>query len=458
MICNIPKVTVTTWSSKSVILVGPTYRKYLENALNSVRNSDVASIVGQPGMGKTTLLKKIEESVNGDYLPIYLDLANKERIDDEFWVKLDYNWIKAKALENLSGRKKEFGYTFFKKLMGTKFEDWLQRVCGKYDDPYLRLYCSSYSKDYDGMIRAIQDLRNLAKVVLLIDEVRNFHMPVIHRLINAGMGIPIIMAIPTDAYSSITDLAIRRRIEESRIPLDDALTLDDIKEIVEAYCKDVSEDLLPIVSSLWKNKELTTVSSILQFIKNQVENSIKECGGEDINCVKEHLKASSSIKDPELYAKEIEKKVRELLGTIGKTYGVTYVHPRGKRIEVKGKGIVAGIFFIAQDYAFLGDVLLSVDGKLQFEEDIKLLAVAEEVEHNERNYKIGGKFLITNLEDVKIDGITVISIPTLEIIKIVNGDVFLLEERVKILFDEFSKMLQSTQTVQQQVQVDQVGS
>ncbi|MEM4884817.1 MAG: ATP-binding protein, partial [Saccharolobus sp.] len=61
MSCEIPRVSVTTWSSKGVILVGPTYKKYLEKALNAVKNKEVASVVGQPGMGKTTLLKKIEE-------------------------------------------------------------------------------------------------------------------------------------------------------------------------------------------------------------------------------------------------------------------------------------------------------------------------------------------------------------------------------------------------------------
>lgn len=439
MLCNIPKVTVTTWSSRSIILVGPTYRKYLEKAMNSVKNGDVASIVGQPGMGKTTLLKKIEETVGNEFTPIYLDLANKERVDDEFWVKVDMNSFRIKALENLVNRKKEFGYNFLKRITGVKYEDWLLKVCDKYNDPYLRLYCSSYPKDYDGMIMVINDMKNFSKLVLLIDEVRDSHISVIHRLINAGLGIPIIMAIPTDAYSRITDLAIRRRIEESRIPLDDALTLEDVKEIVEAYCKDLADDLLPIISTLWKNKELTTVSSILQFIKNEVEKGIKECNGEDLNCIKEHIKVSSSLKNPEEDAKEIEKKIRDLLTSVGKSYGVTYVHPRGKRIEVKGKGVLASIFFIANDSAYLGDVVLSADGKLQFEDDVKLLGMAEEVEHNDKVYKVKAKFLVTNVEDPKIDGVITISIPTLEIVKILNGDIFLFEERIKVLFDELFK-------------------
>ncbi|TRM80090.1 AAA family ATPase, partial [Sulfolobus sp. F3] len=160
MVCEIPRVTVTTWSSKGVILVGPTYRKYLEKALLVIKNHEVASVVGQPGMGKTTLLKKIEEVSSKEDMPIYLDLANKESIDKEFWTKLNVFSLKNRALSVLSQNKSKFGYSFWKRILGIRFEEWLEKVCGRYDDPYLRIYCMSYDRNLDGMINALRDIKS----------------------------------------------------------------------------------------------------------------------------------------------------------------------------------------------------------------------------------------------------------------------------------------------------------
>ncbi|TRM89604.1 AAA family ATPase [Sulfolobus sp. C3] len=439
MVCEIPRVTVTTWSSKGVILVGPTYRKYLEKALLVIKNHEVASMVGQPGMGKTTLLKKIEEVSSKEDMPIYLDLANKESIDKEFWTKLNVFSLKNRALSVLSQNKSKFGYSFWKRILGIRFEEWLEKVCGRYDDPYLRIYCMSYDRNLDGMINALRDIKsfvNQRNIILLIDEIRENHLALLHRLINAGLEIPIIMAIPTDIYSKISDLAIRRRIEESRIPLDDALTEDDIKEIIEAYCKELSQDLLPIVLTLWKSKELTTVSSILQFVRNEVDKVEKVCSTDNLECFKEELKRSTSLKNPEEDSKLFEKKVRDLLNNISKVYGITYVHPRGKRIEVSGKSTVIGLFFIIDEQAYIGDVVFTNDGEIHNKDEISLLKDVEEIEHEKKVYKVRAKFLITN-SNFGIDGVKVLNIPTLEVVKILNGDVFLLEERIKILFEDF---------------------
>ncbi|MEM3203677.1 MAG: ATP-binding protein [Saccharolobus sp.] len=436
MSCEIPRVSVTTWSSKGVILVGPTYKKYLEKALNAVKNKEVASVVGQPGMGKTTLLKKIEELTESGNLVVFLDLANKQQIQDEFWTKINAFDLKNRVLPILYESKNKIGYSIWKRIFGVKFENWLLKVCNKYDNPYLRIYCLNYEKDFDGMINALRDLKHVTNPILLIDEVRESHMNLIHRLINAGLEIPIIMAIPTDAYSKINDLAIRRRIEESRIPLDNALTSDDIKEIVMAYCKGLGEYLLPIILTLWASKELTTVSSILQFLRNEIDKVKKICNNEDLECMKNELRKSTSLKNPEDDAREFEKRVRDLLTNISKEFGITYVHSRGKRVEANGKSTVVGIFFIADGQAFIGDVVFSNDGVIHNEDEIKLLGNIEEVEYEKKMIKVGGRFLITNV-DVSLDKIFVLNIPTLEVVKILNGDVFLLEERIKILFNQF---------------------
>lgn len=426
MICNIPKVTVTTWSSKNIVLAGPTYRQYLQKAIDAVNNKDIASIIGQPGTGKTTLLKKLQETINHAY---YLDLASKSEIEDEFWSKVNHYEIKQLMLPTLNRDKKRYGYSFFKKLLGVKFEDWIEKVCNKYDEPALRLYCLSYEKNFDGMLKMINDLKNFQNVVLLIDEIRETHVTKIHRLINSGLGVPVIMAIPTDSYSKITDLAIRRRLDESRISLDSALTPQDIKEIIDAYCHSITEELFPIILSMWNGKELTTVSSILQFIKSEVEKMEKECNG-DVNCVKDKLKNSHTLKNPEEESKNLEKMIRDMLVSLSKELGITYVHPRGKRIEVNGKYLVVGIFFIKDDLAHLGLVKLMNDDRGN-DEEVSLLSQVEKVEHEKKEYLVGSKFVITNSQKLNTANLTKIEITTMEAMRILQGDADILEEKVK---------------------------
>ncbi len=440
MICNIPKVTVTTWNSDNVILVGPTYKQYLDKALNAIKNNDIASIIGQPGMGKTTILKKVQEITRDS---LYMDLASKGEIEEEFWSKIDKGEIARKVLPKMD--KKKFGYSFWKRLMGIKFEDWLYKVCGKYDDPLLRLYCMDYQKDFDGMIKAINDLKDIEHFSLLIDEVRENHIPKIHRLINAGLGIPVIMAIPTEVYSKISDLAIRRRLDESRISLDNALTPEDIKEIVDAYCHEISDDLFPIVLSLWNGRELNTVSSILQFMKSEVEKFEKECSSENlIDCVKEKLKESHSLKNPDEESKKLEKMIRDLLSSLAKEFQITYVHPRGKRVEVKGKYLTLGIFFIKDGNAYIGLVKLLNDDKTE-DEEVKLLSMIEKIEHDKKEYTIEKRFVITNSQKLNIDPtVTKIELTTMEAIRILQGDSEILEEQLKEILTSFSVKEPST--------------
>ncbi|AWR96334.1 ATP-binding protein [Acidianus sulfidivorans JP7] len=425
-ICNIPKVTVTTWSSRNVVLAGPTYRQYFQKALDAIKNKDIASIIGQPGMGKTTILKKLQENVEHSF---YLDLASKAEIEDEFWSKVDGFKLKELVLPLLSQNKKKYGYSFFKKLFGVKFEDWLEKSCGKFDDAELKIYCLSYERNFDGMLKLISDLKKFQDITLLIDEIRENHISKIHRLINSGLGIPVIMAIPTDSYSKITDLAIRRRLDESRISLDSALTSQDIKEIIDAYCHPIVDDLFPIVLSMWNGRELNTVSSILQFIKNDIEKIEKECN-EDLSCIKEKLKNSHTLKNPEEDSRNLEKMIRDMLNSLSKELDISYVHPRGKRIEIKGKYIVAGLFFIKDNVAYVGLVKLMSDDK-DHDEEVELLSQLEKVEHEKKEYIVGNKFVITNSQNLKTNNVNKIEISTIEAIRILQGDADILEEKVK---------------------------
>ena len=431
MICNIPKVTVTTWSSDKVILVGPTYRQYLAKSLEVINSKDVASIIGQPGMGKTTILRKAEESCKDRMFTIFLDLSSKDSIEDEFWSKIDKIKIREMVLPKMN--RKKYGYSLFKRIRGISFEKHLEGLCNKLDDPLLRLYCMSYQRDFDGMLRMIGDLKSIKDVVLFIDEVRDYHLSKIHRLINSGLAVPVLMAIPTDAYNKVTDLAIRRRLDESRISLDSALTSEDIKEIIEAYCKPLTDELFPIILSLWNGKELNTVSSILQYIRNEVDKAVTACGGEDLECVKEKIKSSYTLKDIDADSKALEKMIRETLVSLSKELGIAYVHPRGKRVEVKGKTITVGIFFVYNDLAYVG--LVKLMNNSQVDSEVQLLSYLDSVEHEKKEYKVGKKFVITNGK-IDIPGIDVIEISTLEAIRIIRGDSIILEEKVRGLFKD----------------------
>ncbi|MCY0850942.1 ATP-binding protein [Sulfuracidifex metallicus] len=427
-LCKIPKVTVTTWSVKNVVLAGPTYRKYYERGLSLMKEGQVASIVGQPGMGKTTILKKLEESSKEWMKPIFLDMANKDDLSSEFWTKINETEIRKDSLIRLEGRKKELGYTFWRKLFGVKFWDHVERMCGKVDDVDMRLFCMQYPKNYDGMISLIKDLKEINKVGLLIDEVRETHLPVIHRVINAGLGVPVIMAIPTDSFSRISDLALRRRIEESRISLDDGVTEEDVKEIVETYCGELGDLLLPMINLLWKGKELPSISSILQFLRSESEKAERECG-ESIECMKNYVEKSMALKNPEEETREMEKRVREALSLLSQEFSIKYIHPRGKRVVgSNGKSVLASLFFLTDDGAYIGTVKLSKDGELPDKADVESILTVNTVEHDKKDYKVLGKLVITN---ANVNGTNFVTMSTIEVLRIVDGDVDILAEKLK---------------------------
>ncbi|WP_048057544.1 hypothetical protein [Metallosphaera cuprina] len=432
MICNVPKLTVTTWNSMQVVLVGPTYRRYLEKTLEAIKRKEIASIIGQPGMGKTTILKKAQAQSSG--MTFFLDLSSRNDIEDEFWDKVDRTKIREIVRSSLNSKKAKLGYNFLKRIMGIKFESWLSQACGKYEEVDLRLYCLDYQRNFDGVLRFISDLKNFTDVNLMIDEVRDSHIPKIHRLINSGLGIPVIMAIPTDSYSKVTDLAIRRRLDESRISLDSMLTAEDIREIVDVYCHNLVEEFFPIVLSLWNGGELNTVSSILQYMKSQVESFQKECG-EDLECIRERIKSSHSLNDPEGKSRDLEKQIRDLIASEAKELGITYVHSRGKRVEANGKSLVVGIFFLRGEEAFLGEVKLMNDDREE-DEEVSLLSEVKFVEHERRKCNVSGRFVITNSSRLNVGNhIRKIEITTLEAVRVLHGDSEILREVIRPIFE-----------------------
>jgi len=429
LICEIPKVAVTTWSSREVKLAGPTYRKYLEKARESLSRREVSAIIGQPGMGKTTILRRLALEL-GDSA-IFLDLAGKNGFEEEFWAKVEAEKVRSIVFPRLE--RGRYGYGFLKRLMGVSFREHMERNCHKFQDVRARLFCMNYSKDFDGMLKFLSDAREELGISLLVDEVRENHVPQIHRLINSGVGVPVVMAIPTEVYSRVTDLAIRRRLDESRITLDSALTEEDIREIVETYCSPLREELFPVVLELWNGRELNTVSSILQFIRSEVERAEANCNG-DLSCVKEEFLKSHTLKDPEEDSRKLEKLVRDELNAMSHDLGISYVHPRGKRVEVDGKYAVVGLFFLRDDVAHVGLVKLKIDGSGE-DQDLEVLSKVEKVEHEKREYPVGGRLLVTNSPSLDSPRVTKLLLSTMEVTRILQGDLDLLRERMRSMLE-----------------------
>jgi energy-coupling factor transporter ATP-binding protein EcfA2 len=413
MPCDFPRVSVTTWKGKPNF-AGPSYRKALNEIREAIKKGEVVAVIGQPGTGKTTLLRALAQETGN---AIFLDMSNKERIADEFWVKFDVSARRDELVTSLYTERSRFGYGFLKKLLGVRFEDHLLRVCNKYNDPRLRLYCNSYSKDFDGMLSALKDYSTVfGRPVLLVDEVRETHSQEILRFVNSGSGIPLVFAMPTEAYSKVTDLAIRRRLEETRVSLDYILTEEDIKEILEAYCPDFSRELTDLVIPLWKGGEIVTVHQLLNYARMEYENALKDC--KDPECVRKKLVENNVMKDVGSLVKMIEASVRN---GIAKVEGITYVHPRGKRVEtVEGKTTLVDLFFATTDGVYIGDVRI-FSGSPTSDPDIEALKKVNEVEHEKAKRPVKARFVITNYP-LSLEGVTTIYLETHELIRLSKGD------------------------------------
>ena len=415
MNCEIPRLTVSTWRGETK-LAGPTYRKIAEQIKSMLREGQVIAVIGQPGTGKTTLLRKLSEEVKPS---IYLDMANKKGLAEEFWAKFEPTQFRAELLKSLEAEKKRFGYSFFKKLFGVNFEDHLLSVCKKYDDPRLRLFCNSYSRDFDGMLKALNDYSAVfGKPTLFVDETRENHAEEILRFVNSGLGVPMIFAMPTDSYSRITDLAIRRRIEESRISLDYVLTEEDIYEIINAYCPSFARELTDLAVPLWKGREIVTVSQLLNYARQEFENASSQCKDEE--CIRKALVERNIFKDLPGLVRAIESTVREGLSSLKEKYGITYVHMRGKRVEVKDKHTVVDFFFITNGEAYVGDLRIFT-GSPTVDQDLNMLREVTEVEHEKVKYPVRARFLLTNA-DLELDGVKTVRLDTHELIRASKGD------------------------------------
>jgi energy-coupling factor transporter ATP-binding protein EcfA2 len=413
MPCEFPRVSVSSWTG-SLKFAGPSYRKVLQELTEAINKGEVVAIVGQPGTGKTTLLRVLASLVQNH---VFMDMANKERLADEFWDKFDPKARSKEILEMLLPERRKFGYGLLSRLLGRRFEDHLLRVCDKYDDPRLRLYCNKYTRDFDGMLRALKDYSAVfGKPVLLVDEVRETHSQEILRFVNSGVGVPLVFSMPTEAYSKVTDLAIRRRIEESRVSLDYILTEEDIREILDSYCPDFSAELTDLVIPLWKGKEIVTVHQLLNYARMELENAKKECG--DNECVRRRLIENNIFKDVDNLIKTVESTLRSGLA---KVEGVTYVHQRGKRAETSdGKSVIVDLFFLTEEGAYVGDVRIFA-GLPSLDPDVEALAKILEIEHEKVKRPVKGRFLITNYP-LKVEGVITVYLETHELIRVSKGD------------------------------------
>ncbi|GEM_PF-4684639 len=106
MPCEFPRVSVSSWTG-SLKFAGPSYRKVLQELTDAINKGEVVAIVGQPGTGKTTLLRVLASRVQNH---VFMDMANKERLADEFWDKFDPKARSKEILEMLLPERRKFGY------------------------------------------------------------------------------------------------------------------------------------------------------------------------------------------------------------------------------------------------------------------------------------------------------------------------------------------------------------
>lgn len=428
--CKFIEYTVARHGDTEVKVEGKTWKeaiKKIEEAI-MLRKDLVITIIGEPGMGKTTILNAVKKDLGdkqGNYI-IYIDLVNSPNLSSAFWHYLKTTIVEKIRVDSynvLSSNKREIGYTVFAKL-GKEFNNWLRHMCEKrrWDEKLgyaQRLYCmtydeSVYPKDVVGVILFIKDLLNLGIVGLLIDEVKPVEgqLSEIHKLINE-CKVPIALAMTNDVMNEIKDRALKRRLSEFTIEL--KLNQKDREEILRGYCPDFSEELLEVKEVMGAE----TVSKLIDIAREVINTSYKHCEGEyDIKgCVKMKIKSAFDIGDINEASKRLEQEVREGLLELKDLYGIDYVHKKGKRIEEMG--VIVDIYFRKGKVEYIGDI------KLSNKDTIEESSVAN-MKKLESYFKNGDydvvKFIITNVSNVDITNFKVIRVDNRSLKKILEGD------------------------------------
>ncbi|BFH74052.1 hypothetical protein SJAV_19960 [Sulfurisphaera javensis] len=423
MVCNFPEYTVSKYQDENVKIAGrlwiETSNKIKEAIL--ARKNTVISIIGEPGMGKTTLLNVVKKDLKEYSFILYLDLVNSPSLSYSAWYVIKntsvYEKIREKAFEILLQHQKDIGYKGLTKF-SKEFSNFLRHICEKknWNNNFSyaeKLYCMSYEENVEGLIEFLNDLSKLDTVALLIDEIKakDGHLTELHKVINET-NIPIIVTMVPDVVSEIKDRALIRRLSEIKIEL--KLSNDDKLDILKTYCDDFAEEIYKIKEI----QEARTLSAVLDLARYAYLQAFQYCKNDykQINCIRDYIRSAFYIENIEEASKELEKKIREGLIELKGVYGIEYVHDRGRRIDEKS--VIVDLYFRKGETVYIGDVKLSNKDVLDNVGNMKKLEDYEK----EGSFKVV-KFIITNTPNVDLKGFILIYIDNYTIKKILNGDI-----------------------------------
>lgn len=443
--CKFEEYTVVKYNDTKVTIAGKIWIeavKLIEDYI--VAGKDVViTIVGDPGMGKTTILKAIKKNLGEKVFIIDLELVNSDSLSTVAWKYMRnpyedntsfYEKVKEAAYNILESNKENIGYTGWARI-SKEFRNWLRHMCDKRKwDERLgyaeRLYCMSYETNVDGFIQFLNDLAMIGKIGLLVDEIKAFdgHLQELHKIINESR-IPIVVTMTTDVFNEIKDRALKRRLSEIKIEL--KLNNEDKLDILKAYCPDLAEELI----NLKDIRDADTVNKLLDIARDTVKIALEKCKGAYrlLECVKDNVKDSWNIEDINEVSVKLEKAIREGLLELKDIYKFTYVHDKGK--EIKDRHVRVDIFFIWNNMEFIGDIKLS-NMEILEEGNIKNIKKLEDFD-KDGDIKVV-KFIVTNVNNVNLPKFKVIVIDNKTINKIVNGDKETRDNFIKRMLSELT--------------------
>ncbi|AWR96208.1 hypothetical protein DFR86_00690 [Acidianus sulfidivorans JP7] len=469
MNCNFSTYPVAKYDeTENISLAGSIWKNAVKKIESSIVSGggSVITIVGEPGMGKTTILNKVKKDLslmnNGDNIfVIFLDLTNSKNISSEAWYYIKNSSIREKisnvSFNFLNSHRKEIGYR--NSIFNREFSNWLKHRCieekkreegrirgirrNSLDNNYsyaLRLYCMSsydvneYDETNEGFILFLNDLRNLGKVGVFLDEMKDSEdqLRELHELINKVKNdITLVVSLVPEVLNGIKDKALNRRLTEINENLFN-LTLNekDKQDILEAYCKDFSDSLIQ-VDEVRNSK---SVSDLINVARDAYEFAKTKCSNDENieKCIKDEIMKSFSIPDPNEASKELEKKIREGLKKLKEEFGIEYVHDRGKRIPEKD--MIIDIFFLKGKVEYLGDIKLTNKETVENIENVrKLENFSKDGEYNVV------KFIISNSDNINLTNFKIIKVDNRQIIKILNGDSDERDNLVKHILKEVLK-------------------